>query len=211
MLNISVKNLSVTIRESGQIDGYTMEDYLVTHFSGVRVLPAPSKPEYAEYITANHVKSILEILKKEYHYIVIDTSAAFHEIILATLDMSDKILLLSTLDLPTIKNVKSGLDVMESLHYPKEKVKIVLNKASEQYGIKYKDFENTLKHEIWSYVPEDSQTVITSANKGFPFVMTRADTKVAKAINKMSEVLINDGEINEKPREKGVVKKLFGF
>jgi len=212
MLNISVKNsISDLIRESGQIDGYTMEDYLVTHFSGVRVLPAPSKPEYAEYITANHVKSILEILKKEYHYIVIDTSAAFHEIILATLDMSDKILLLSTLDLPTIKNVKSGLDVMESLHYPKEKVKIVLNKASEQYGIKYKDFENTLKHEIWSYVPEDSQTVITSANKGFPFVMTRADTKVAKAINKMAEVLINDGEINEKPREKGVVKKLFGF
>jgi pilus assembly protein CpaE len=191
-----------------------MEDYMVTHFSGVKVLPAPIKPEYAEYITSAHVEKIINTLKSYYHYIIIDTSASFHETVLASLDMSDRILFVSTLDLPTIKNIKAGLDVMETLRYPKEKINIILNKASEQFGIKYKDFENTLKYPIWSYVPEDSQTVITSANKDFPFVMTRTETKVAKAIFGMCNEIINEKGISvtnidmtAKPAGK---KKLFG-
>ena len=208
MLNLSVKNtISDLIKETGEIDDYILDDYLVTHFSGLKVLPAPNRPEYAEYITAAHIEKILNELKKEFHYVIIDTSANFHETVLAALDMSDKVLMMSTLDLPTIKNIKSGFDVMESLHYKKEKINVVLNKASELYGIKYRDFEDTIKHQIWSYIPEDSQTVITSANKGFPFVMTRTETKVAKAINSMAENLVKVKE--EKVKEKSVIKKIF--
>lgn len=209
MLNVSVKNtISDLIKEINQLDRDLMDEYMVTHFSGVRVLPAPVKPEYAEYITASHIEKIINTLKESYHYIIIDTSASFHETVLASLDISDKILFVSTLDLPTIKNIKSGLDIMESLHYPKGKVNIILNKASEQFGIKYKDFENTLKHPIWAFIPEDSQTVITSANKGFPFVMTRTETKVAKAIMGMCSELC-DERINVM-KEKPATRKLFG-
>ena len=69
---------------------------------------------------------------------------------------------------------------MDTLNYSPEKIHLVLNKASEQFGIKYKDFESTLHKQIWSYVPEDSQTVVTSANKGFPFVMTRTETRLPR-------------------------------
>ena len=186
-----------------------MDEYLVTHFTGVRVLPAPIKPEYAEYITSAHVEKIITTLKENYHYIIIDTSANFHETVLTSLDISDNILMVSTLDLPTIKNIKAGLDVMESLHYNDEKIKIILNKASEQYGIKYKDFENTIKHPIWAYIPEDSNTVITSANKGFPFVMTRTETKVAKAICGIANEIVKDKCIDIKGGN--FVKKIFGL
>lgn len=209
MLNVSVKNtISDLIKEINQLDEDMMDDYLVTHFSGVRVLPAPIKPEYAEYITSAHVEKILKILKSSYHYIIIDTSASFHETVLTSLDMADRILFISTLDLPTIKNIKAGFDVMESLHYPADKINIILNKASEQFGIKYKDFENTVKHSIWSYIPEDSPTVITSANKGFPFVMTRTETKVAKAVINISEQIVKE-KINEQKGE-SFLKKIFG-
>jgi pilus assembly protein CpaE len=93
---------------------------------------------------------------------------------------------------------------METLHYSKDKIKIVLNKASEQYGIRYKDFENTLKYPIWSYIPEDSQTVITSANKGFPFVMTRTETKVAKALMNICSDISSEKSIE---RKEGSVSK----
>ena len=64
MLNVSVKNtISDLVKEFGQLDSSLMEDYMVTHFSGVKVLPAPVKPEYAEYITANHVEKIISILR----------------------------------------------------------------------------------------------------------------------------------------------------
>jgi pilus assembly protein CpaE len=207
MLNLSVKNtISDLIKEINQLDEDLIEDYLVTHFSGVKVLPAPLKPEYSEYITSSHVEKILNTLRESYHYIIVDTSASFHETVLTSLDMSDSILFVSTLDLPTIKNVKSGLDIMDSLHYSNDKIKIILNKASEQFGIKYKDFEHTLKHPIWAYVPEDSQTVITSANKGFPFVMTRTETKVSKAIMNICNEIVKE----KSGEEKGIIKKLFG-
>ncbi|MGE5615233.1 MAG: AAA family ATPase [Bacillota bacterium] len=209
MLNVSSKNtISDLVKEYGQLDANLVEEYLVTHISGVKVLPAPVKPEYAEYITGNHVEKLINILRESYHYIIVDTSANFHEAVLTALDMSDRILMVSTLDLPTIKNIKSGLDVMETLRYPAEKIHVVLNKASEQFGIKYKDFENTLRQPIWSYIPEDSQTVVTSANKGFPFVMTRTETKVARAIIDMGRELARelDGDASSMP----AVGKLFG-
>lgn len=209
MLNVSVKNtISDLVKEFSQMDKSLMEEYLVTHFSGVKVLPAPVKPEYAEYITGAHVERIINTLRESYHYIIVDSSANFHESVLTSLDMSDRILLISTLDLPTIKNIKAGLDVMETLRYSHDKIHVVLNKASEQYGIKYKDFENTLRKNIWSYIPEDSQTVVTSANKGFPFVMTRAETKVAKAVMDIGNMLIK--ELDGDYQKKSSIRKLFG-
>lgn len=209
MLNISLKStISDIVKDFSQLDRDSLEDYMIAHFSGVRVLSAPAKPEYAEYVTAVHVEKIIKLLRETYHYIILDTAANFHETALTSLDMSDKILVVSTLDLPTIKNIKSGLEIMESLRYSPDRVNIILNKASEHYGVKYKDFEETLKYPIWAYIPEDSSTVITSANKGFPFVMTRTETRVAKAIIEMANRIACG---DTKPESKGAFRKMLGI
>lgn len=209
MLNVSLRStISDLIKDINQIESSNIEEYMVTHFSGIKVLPAPLKPEYAEYITASHVTKIINSLREKFNYIIIDTSNVFNEIVLNVLDLTDTILFVSTLDLPTIKNVKSGLDIMESLHYPNSKINIVLNKASEHFGIRYKDFEDTIKQPIWAFIPEDSQTVITSANKGFPFVITRPETKVAKSIIQMAKELTEEKE-DSKNKSKSIFDKFL--
>lgn len=203
MLNLSIKNtIYDLVKDLKDMDSDIVEDYLVTHFSGVSVLPAPAKPEYSEFIDAKHVEKILNLLIGSYHYIIIDAAASFNETVLTALDMSERILCVSTLDLPTIKNMKVGLDLMDSLKYPHEKIHIVLNKASEQFGVKFKEFEQTIGHPVWAYIPEDSQTVITSANKGLPFVMTRSETKVARAIYSISEALCERKVEQQKEKQK---------
>ena len=183
MLNVSVKNtISDLVKEFGQLDSSLMEDYMVTHFSGVKVLPAPVKPEYAEYITANHVEKIISILRESYSYIIIDTSASFHETVLTSLDLSDKILIISTLDLPTIKNVKAGLDVMDTLNYPQEKIHVVLNKASEQFGIRYRDFESTRTSRYGHMCQKTARRSLHQLTRASRLLATRTETKVAKAI-----------------------------
>jgi len=203
-LSIPVKNtISDMIKEMNQLDEDLAEEYLASHFTGVKILPAPARPEYAEYITAAYVEKIIRTLQESYHYVIIDTGQNFNETTLTALDLSEIILFVSTIDLPTIKNVKTGLEVMDSLHYSDNKVKIVLNKATEQFGIKYKDFEDTLKKNIWAYIPEDCATVINAANKGFPFVITRPETKVSRSIYDMALKLI------EKKKDTDQTKKLF--
>lgn len=183
MLNLSIKtSLSDLVKEISQVDRDTINEYMVTHYSGAKVLPAPLRPEYAEYITSSHIEKIVQLLKENYDYIIIDTSASFHETVLASLDASDIILLVSTLDLPTIKNIKGAFDVMDMLHYSKEKTRIVLNKASEHYGITYRDFEETVGRKIWAYIPEDSSTVVTASNKGIPFILKKSESKVIKSV-----------------------------
>ncbi len=209
MMNLSVKNtLYDLVKDLKNVDTDIVNDYLTTHFTGVHVLPAPVKPEYAEFIDAKQIEKVLGLLAGNYHYIVIDLPAALSEIVLTALDASERILVVSTLDLPTIKNVKVGLDLMESIKYPREKLHVVLNKASEQFGIKYREFEDAVGHPIWSLMPEDSNTVITSANKGIPFVMTREDTKVAKAVFGMSDMLDNPEGGNQRA-EKPAKRKWF--
>ncbi len=209
MMNLSVKNtIYDLVKDLKNIDSDLITDYLTTHFTGVNVLPAPVKPEYAEFIDSKHVEKILSLLNGNYHYVIIDLPASFQDIVLTALDSSEKILVLSTLDLPTIKNVKVGLNLMENLKY-KDKVQVVANKSSEQYGVRYSEFEDAVGYPIWVNIPEDSNTVITSANKGIPFVMTRDDTKVARAIFQLSEKIHNND--NASVVEKQSKWKIFNF
>ncbi|MCX7772568.1 MAG: response regulator, partial [Clostridia bacterium] len=207
MMNLSVKNtIYDLVKDIKNVDADLITDYLTTHFTGVNILPAPIKPEYAEFIDSKHIEKILSLLNGNFHYVIIDVPASFQDIVLTALDSSEKILVLSTLDLPTIKNVKVGLNLMENLKY-KDKIQVVVNKANEQYGVKFQEFEETVGYPIWVNIPEDSNTVITSANKGIPFVMTRDDTKVAKAIFQLAEKLHDNVLAPEKPQK----KKLFSF
>jgi pilus assembly protein CpaE len=192
MMNLSVKNtIYDLVKDIKNVDSDLITDYLTTHFTGVNVLPAPVKPEYAEFIDAKHIEKILSFLNGNFHYVIIDVPASFQDIVLTALDNSEKILVLSTLDLPTIKNIKVGLNLMENLKY-KDKVQVIVNKASEQYGVRFSEFEETVGYPILVNIPEDSNTVITSANKGIPFVMTRDDTKVARAVFQLAEKINNN-------------------
>jgi len=210
MMNLIVKNtIYDLVRDINNIDSDLANDYLTMHFSGVSVLPAPLKPEYAEYIDNRHVERILALLNGNYHYVIVDVPAAFQDIVLTALDSSEKILVVSTLDLPAIKNIKVGLNIMENLRY-KDKISLILNKANEQYGVNYSEFEETVGYPIWESIPEDSSTVITSANKGIPFVMSRVDTRVARAVMRMADRL-HSGSESPAVEKKAAVWKVFHF
>jgi len=207
LMNLSVKNTVYDlVKDIKNVDSDLINDYMTTHFTGVHVLPAPIKPEYSEFIDSKHVEKIIGLLNGNFHYVIIDVSASFQDIVLTALDLSEKILVVSTLDLPTIKNIKVGLNLMENLKY-KDKIHVILNKASEQYGVRFSEFEQTIGYPIWLHIPEDSTTVITSANKGIPFVMTRDDTKVARSIFTLAELVSDHERVVEKPLK----RRIFGF
>lgn len=209
MMNLSVKNtIYDLVKDINNVDSDLINDYLTTHFTGVNVLPAPLRPEYAEFIDSKHIERILALLNGSFHYVIIDVPATFQDIVLTALDNSEKILVVATLDLPTIKNIKVGLNLMENLKY-KNKLQVVLNKANEQYGVNFSEFEETVGYPIWVHIPEDSNTVITSANKGIPFVMSRVDTKVARALFQLAGKIHNN-EITP-AIEKRSLWKVFQF
>jgi pilus assembly protein CpaE len=196
-LNLYVKNsMTELVKDFANIeqDSGLLEEYLLTHYSGIKVLAAPIRPENAEYVTTDHIKKTIELLKGRYDYIIIDTSHGFNDTVITALDMSDMIIYVSTLDLPSIKNTKNGLDIMKSLNYPNEKVKIVINKSNESFGVNHTDFENTLGVNIWTMIPDDLASVTISVNNGHPLVSHRRSSAVSKKIYKLAQNIISGDE-----------------
>lgn len=214
MLNVvPKKTITDLIQEIGQLDADLLESYLVPHPSGIKILPAPTRPEYAELITGAHIEKIIGVLKRNYDYIIIDTSAVFNETNLTALDMSSQILLILSLDLPTIKNVKLSLEVLESLHH-KGKVKMILNRSSNEIGIKYQDVERSIGFLMASHIPSDGKVVISSVNKGVPFITTHPTAKISQCIRELGDLVVydegNQEELKTVSNKKGLFGKIFG-
>ena len=128
-------------------------------------MPAPTRPQYADLITNQHVERIIRSLQKLFDYIVIDTPASFNENVLMALDLATRIKLVLTLDLPSIKNAKLCLEVLEGLGL-KEKVRVILNNACEDYGLRAEDVERTLGMHVLCELPPSSKVVTGAVNRG---------------------------------------------
>lgn len=195
------------VRDIDNLDSNLLDSYLTPYNNKVKVLAAPFRPEQADAITGNHLTTILKTMVTMFDYVVIDTAPVFNEVMLSVLDAADDILVVSSLDLPAIKNVKLCLEIMESLHYPPEKIKIVLNRDNSEGGIDTSEVEDSFHQELMGSLPSDGKTVLGAVNKGIPFVISDPETIVAQSIFKLAK-LIASVEVDTPLAPKGVVDRL---
>lgn len=180
------------------IDKDTMQSYLMNHPCSLKVLPPPLRPEYSEYVTGEHVGKIISVCRELFDYVIVDVPTSFNEVTLNALDMSDKVVMLGAMDMPTLKNVKLGMEVMSQLGYPDDKTFLLINKASYEYGIRFKDLEPALGRNIDFYLQADDSVVMTAANRGIPFVLdSNANPKFVRRIHELADDLSGEKEKKE--------------
>jgi pilus assembly protein CpaE len=154
------------------LDNDMIETTLTTdERSGLKALLAPSKPEMAELVTVEHVRTVLEHLQRLFDYVVIDTGSRLLDLELTLLDVSDQIVLVIAPDLSSIKDARYFFEIMEALEYPSSKALLVLNKADPSTGISARAIENHIKHPVFAEIPNDSRVVLQSVNQGIPYIL----------------------------------------
>lgn len=204
MLNITPeRTIAAVIQRMNQLDADLMESFLTVHEgSGLKVLAAPARPEYADTITVFVVEKVLQVLKERYTYIIIDTPSFLQDTTLTALDNCDQVLLLTALDLLALHNTKTALGMMEKLRYGPDKVKLVLNRANADVGISSDDVEATLEYEIRAFIPSDGRVAVTSVNEGEPFVLSQPRTTIAQSIRHIAyQVMDREDEFTEEGGE----------
>ena len=218
LLNLqSGKTILDLVPHAADLDRDLIDDVLVSHSSGVKVLLAPPRPEMAELVAAEHVKQILLKLREEFDFVVVDLWPSFQETVLSTLDLCDQILVLLSLEMPAIKNVKLFLEVTEALGYPPDKLALVLNRSDAIAGIRPGDVEGILRQPLWASIVTDAKLVPYAANQGIPFVISNKDSNVAKGIVALARMVAahHDAQGVEEPASAGaqnpVTKILRGF
>ncbi len=158
------------ILEDKQLDNYeNVKPYIYSYNESLDVVFAPKRPEAAESIEKDSIEKLIEIFRNHYEVIIIDNGINFNDSTLHVLDLSEKILFVSTMEIVALKNTKLGFSVMQSLGYDKNKVKLIINRFNTSYGISKSEVEGAFKDSILAMIPEDEKIVCNSVNKGEPF------------------------------------------
>jgi pilus assembly protein CpaE len=183
------KTIQDLVVAPGELDPEKLAGYTTRHSSGLDVLPAPIRPEDAELVTEQKLSRLLEVAKESYDVIVVDTSPFFHGPMLATLDRTDDLLLVCGLDVPTIKNVRLSLQTLQLLSFPTERIRIVLNRANSNVGMKRGEVEAALEAKIRFEVPSD-RAVPLAVNRSNPAVLSDPKADFSRALRDMAKVLL---------------------
>lgn len=171
-----------------ELDRDTVESVMIKHAdSGVKILPAPFRPEYAENVSGEQFTKVLRALSQMYAYVIVDTASALTDITLGAFDASDLIILVTTQDIPAIKNAGLFLGVADALDISRKNILFVMNRFDRRIAITPERVGENLKQEIVAVIPFDDRTVVPSINKGIPVMVGNKTSPVARAIMDLSE------------------------
>ncbi len=182
MMNINPrKTIAELMLESGELTVDLLDEYFYER-NGVKVLSAPHKPELGELVTSFGVENVLKICRNMYRYTILDTPSFLDETTITALEMSDVVLLLISLDIPTVRNIKKGIDILDSLKLLPH-TKLILNRASSlSVGLEPQDVEQVLGMRIAASIPNDFKITVSSINRGTPFINTNSKAPISKSI-----------------------------
>jgi pilus assembly protein CpaE len=170
-----------------RLDVTMLQSLLTLHpASGLHVLAAPLEPAFADQIGAAEMVKIVEVLRRFCSHVIVDTPAYFNDVVLGLIEVSDEVLLVAGMDVPIIKNVKIGLQTLRLLNTPKEKLRLILNRANSKAKLDVSEVERTLQVTADALIPSDV-VVPQAVNKGIPVVLASPRSSVTRALEDLAD------------------------
>lgn len=154
-LNTKATRTISDLVHDGQLDIELVPEIVLAHHSGLKLLLGPTQPELADSITSEMVGEIVNSLRKHFKMVVVDTASQLSDKTLVVLDNADYILVVTTPELPAIKNAKLFLELSEQLELPSDRLAVVLNRSTLPGGIPPEKIERALKLQHVYHIPYD--------------------------------------------------------
>ena len=161
--------------------GEHLPEFLVEHESGFSILAAPKDPAEADRITPADVTRVLEILRAEADYVVVDTPAQLSEIVLAAFDMSEHLFSMATVDLPSVRNLGVFLQTLDKLRIPSDNISLVLNKAERDVGLDIGQIVRLFPQGFQAILPY-AREVSRSINMGMPVIASDPACDISRKV-----------------------------
>jgi pilus assembly protein CpaE len=182
------KSVFDAVAMAGHLDETAIASLVTKHNdSGLDVICAPNDPGDADRIPVTTVTELIKVARQHYDFVFVDTPPSFTEHVLAACDISDALVLIATLDIPAVKNLRVAMDTLDMIGSPKDARVIVLNRADAKVGLRPDDVVAAIKTPIAVNIP-NSLTVPASVNRGVPIVLDDPKGPVAVALRELAEV-----------------------
>ena len=172
--------------------------FMTHHSSGIEVLAAPSDPAEADRVTSPDVSWLIQAARSAYSYVIVDTPPALTEEVLAAFDLSDSLVIMATLDLPSVKNLGVFLSTLDRLKVPPEGISLLLNKAESDVGLSPAEVQRLFRQEFIGVLPY-SKEVSRSVNAGRPVLESARSAEVSRALAKSIRAVLRDHGLGAAP------------
>jgi pilus assembly protein CpaE len=186
MMDIAVEHSIADLgRRVDELDRESIKESLARHHTGVSILPAPLHPTEWRNLTPQHIEKIVDMLAQGHDWVVIDTPGTFNEIIAMTLELADIILLVTSMDIASIKDTALALEMLRAADVSEDKVKLVINHSTSANSLREEDVERVLEYQVTWRIPHDYN--VASANQlGIPIVTAKPYARVSRAITDLA-------------------------
>lgn len=182
------KNISQALGMQKNLDKLGVMSLLISYKDKFDVLLAPNNPTDVEHISADLAEIILNRLVETYDYVVVDSPPAFTEVILKSFDMADYCLLLTTLDMPALKNLKVSMSTLKAIGIPESKSQVVINRSDARSGLTISDVEDSIGTKVAALIPTSADVPLT-INRGETITTSMPRHKVSKAIFDIADLV----------------------
>lgn len=205
-LNKQARNSIVDLApRANELDPDVIEEVTMLHKeSGIKVLAAPSRPEFSENVTGDQFAQVLDFLRNFFSYVVVDCSSSLTDVTLATIDTSDLIVLMTTQEIPAIKDARLFLDLLQPLNINRDRLLFVMNKYDKRIGIKPEKVSENFKQELKVVIPFEEKVVLPSINRGVPFMLGEKSKSITRSFLSLSEAVRK--QLSNGKEKKGVEK-----
>ncbi len=173
------------------LDSQMLEGLLTRHQDSLMVLAAPSHPDARERVSPALISRVLHSLRETFDFIVVDTAPAFDEQTLTALDETDECVIVATLDVPTLKNVKVALETLEMLNIARGHRYLLLNRADDAVGISPDKVEGILGMSVATQV-STAIDIAAATNSGTPIVISNPEHPSSVAIRQLATRLAGE-------------------
>jgi pilus assembly protein CpaE len=177
----------------GSLDSEKLDDFMLRHSSGLRVLAAPARPDQAVSVTAEMMTTVYALLREEYDFVIVDTPPSFTAEVIATVDAANWICMVCMFDALSLKNTRLGLETVELMGHAADQVRVVLNRAGTNVGISDADAVEVLGRIPDVFVPSDREITV-SINEGVPVVLSGSRSEAARALDSVADLFVHTPE-----------------
>lgn len=185
-------NISDLVSQVDTLEPDVMDHAMVRHASGVRVLAAADSATAADRVQARHLSTVVQVLRGEYPWVVVDTGAGTDSRLEPILDASDIILLVTTPEMTALRATRVFLQMVKEQDYPPDKVRLVVNRADMPSAIPEKQIRGSLGLVPYAVLSDDQGLATFSVNRGVPLVQSHGRKPLARGLMQLGQALVGE-------------------
>jgi len=201
----------LTVAEMAQqvqsLDRQTFKSALVEHSSGVFVLPSPKHPNHWRQVEAEDIRELARFASRMFDYVILDTPGAFNDVVGAALDVATQVLVVTSVDMASIKDTSFVLDVLESEGFPEDRLFLVVNHPNGANTIRSADIERVLRKKVFWEIPHDSQMTLAT-QVGSPVVISKPRSRAGVNLAGLA-AKITGKAVSTRPESKSLFRRLI--